>query len=234
MSEQPVVPDVAAPAGRGPLLEVVGLAAYVRLGLFGIIGQHTWDAPDLASSQRMLAIGLRVGEQQGRLLAIGASHGVEPVELMRPFAGVLDSFEARTPESSWWEGLLKGVVGHGVASDLCRLLARGLPGDLAAQVVGAMEYTDDDERATSIVRAGVEADGRLGSRLALWGRRVVGESLSLSQALLTTRPSFGELARAAMPATVAPEGPSADVVAWVLGELTAEHTRRMDRMGLAA
>ncbi|GAB2453127.1 ferritin-like fold-containing protein [Xylanimonas ulmi] len=238
MSEQPTVAhDVVRRAGDGPFLEVTGLAAYVRLGLFGLIGAHTWDAPDLASAQRMVTIGLRVGEQQRALLAIGAAHGVEPVALMAPFAGVLDSFEARTAESTWWEGLLKGVVGHGVASDLCRLLARGLPSGLAAEVGAAMAYHDDDERSTAIIRAGVDADERLASRLALWGRRVVGESLSLSQTLLVTRPSFGVLAQAVTPSdadTDDGDAAPAGAVAWVLSELTAEHTRRMDRMGLAA
>ncbi|MCL1869734.1 MAG: ferritin-like domain-containing protein [Promicromonosporaceae bacterium] len=223
MSDQPGAPESS-------LLEVAGLAAYVRLGLFGLIGEHTWDAPDLASAQRMVAIARRVSEQQDVLLAIGASHGLDAVTLMQPFDGVLDAFEARTPESSWWEGLLKGIVGHGVSSDLCRLLARGLTGPQAAEVADAMRYSDDDDRATAIVRAGVDADGRLGSRLALWGRRVVGESLSLAQELMTTRPAFTALARAAASGA----GVEGDAVAWVLGELTAEHTRRMDRMGLAA
>src|SRR5690349_2004645 len=114
-------------AEDAPLLELAGLAAYVRLRLFGLVGGHTLGTPDLAAAHRMMTVAVRVGEQQQLLLAIGAERGVEPVELMSPFLGVLDSFDARTQQSTWWEGLIKGVVGHGVSSDLCRLLARGLP-----------------------------------------------------------------------------------------------------------
>ncbi|ACZ29813.1 hypothetical protein Xcel_0775 [Xylanimonas cellulosilytica DSM 15894] len=216
-----------------PLLELAGLAAYVRLGLFGLVGAHTLGAPDLEAAHRMMTVAVRVGEQQQKLLAIGAERGVEPVELMRPFLGVLDSFDARTVQSTWWEGLLKGIVGHGVSSDLCRLLARGLPDDDEAAVVGAMTYeADESDRVTSVVRAATDADPRLGSRLALWGRRVVGESLSLCQELLATRPGLAELARRAAAASGG-DAP-VDAVAWAMSELTAEHTRRMDRMGLAA
>lgn len=222
-------------ADDAPLLELAGLAAYVRLGLFGLVGGHTVDAPDLESAYRMMTVATRVAEQQKVLLEMGAAHGVEPVELMQPFVGVLDSFDARTAESTWWEGLLKGIVGHGVSTDLCRMLARGLPAEQGAAVVDALAYDPDQpDRVTSVVREATDADPRLGSRLALWGRRVVGESLSLAQELLATRPGLSELARRAAAASRAPGEAPADAVAWVLSELTAEHTRRMDRMGLAA
>ncbi|WP_425954909.1 ferritin-like fold-containing protein [Xylanimonas sp. McL0601] len=239
MSQQPAAPDAMPDAvsavDAGPLLELAGLAAYVRLGLFGLIGEHVLDAPDLGAAQRMVTIAQRVAAQQQALLAIGAAHGVEPVALMTPFEGVLDSFEARTHETTWWEGLLKGIVGHGVPSDLCRLLARGLPAEGAAAVGDALALDPDGyQSTTALVRAAAEADARLASRMALWSRRVVGESLSLSQELLATRPGLARLARAvAAAASLDGEAP-ADPVAWVLSELTAEHTRRMDRMGLAA
>lgn len=218
-------PDDAA------IIELAGLAAYVRLRLFGLVGGHVIDAPDLDAAHRMMTVASRVGEQQKELLAIGAAHGLEPVEFMGPFVGILDSFESRTASSTWWEGLLKGIVGHGVSSDLCRLLARGLPDDDAAAILAALTYdTDAPERVTSVVREATDADPRLASRLALWGRRVVGESLSLCQELLVTRPGLGELARQAASSSDA----SVDAVAWVMSELTAEHSRRMDRMGLAA
>jgi hypothetical protein len=216
------------------LIELAGLAAYVRLRLFGLVGGHIIDAPDLDAAHRMLTVASRVGEQQEALLAIGAEHGLDPVPLMAPFVGILDSFESRTASSTWWEGLLKGIVGHGVSSDLCRLLARGLPDDDAAAIRDALAYdVDAPERITTVVRAATEADPRLGSRLALWGRRVVGESLSLCQELLVTRPTLGELARQAAAAS-SESGKHADAIAWAMSELTAEHSRRMDRMGLAA
>jgi hypothetical protein len=235
MSEQPAGPATLPPstgdAGDRPLLDLVGLAAYVHLGLFGLVGEHTWGAPDLAAAQTLVSLAHRVAHHQEALLAIGGERGVDAVTLMAPYAGILDPFDARTPESSWWEGLLKGVVGHGVSTDLCRLLGRGLPGDGAA-AVGAVLADDDSGSATALVRAAADADPVLASRLALWGRRVVDESLSLAQELIATREPFGKLARAA--ATASGQEPDGDATAWVLGELTAEHTRRMDRMGLAA
>jgi hypothetical protein len=83
-----------------------------------------------------------------------------------------------------------------------------------------------------VVRGAIDNDPKLRSLLALWGRRLVGEALQLAQELMQSRPGLAELARRA--AAAEPGGPPAEPITWVLSELTAEHTRRMDRMGLAA
>ncbi|PZR54989.1 hypothetical protein DNL40_00895 [Xylanimonas oleitrophica] len=223
------------------VLDLVGLAAYLRLRTFSLLAAQAAGAPDLDGAQRLARIAGRVVRHQEDLLALGEARGADAVALMSPFDGLLDAFEQRTPASTWWEGLLTGVVGHGVSGDLCRLLARGLsPGGADAVLPALADEEHEDDSATTLVRSAAAADPVLASRLALWGRRVVGESLSLAQELLGRSPALGELARAAARAAGVTDGAgaavgsSADVTAWVLGELTAEHTRRMDRMGLAA
>jgi hypothetical protein len=223
-----------AGARDGALAELVGLAAYVELRTFGLLASHAVGAPDLAGAQQLARVAGRVLQRQEELLAVGAAQGADGLALMEPFRHVLDPFDERTPASSWWEGLLKGVVGHGVAGDLCRLLARGLPAQDAAAVGATDREREQDDAATVLVRRGAQADAVLASRLALWGRRVVGESLTLAQTLLVERPALGGLAREAARRFQQPDAAGVDVTAWVLGELTAEHTRRMDRMGLAA
>ena len=220
------------------LLELLAVAAYTRLGLFSLIARHAVGAPDLRHAHRMVVIGTRVGASQQELVELARSRGGDPIATMRTYSGMLSGFEERTQESLWWEGVLKAVVGHGVAGDLCRLLAHGLPqaDDDAVNAALVPADRDQDLRVTQLVAEAAGADERLASRLGLWGRRVVGESLELSQQLLTTRPLLADLARAAAEAAARDAGTDApaDVVAWVIGELTAEHARRMDRMGLAA
>ncbi|WP_159798665.1 ferritin-like fold-containing protein [Puerhibacterium puerhi] len=227
-----------AGAHDGALAELVGLAGYVELRTFGLLAAHAVGAPDLAGAQQLARVAGRVLRRQEELLAVGTAQGADELSLMEPFRHVLDPFDERTPASSWWEGLLKGVVGHGVAGDLCRLLARGLPAQDAAAVGAAIGVTDaereHDDAATVLVRSAAQADAVLASRLALWGRRVVGESLTLAQTLLAQRPALAGLAREAARRFHQPGEAGVDVTAWVLSELTAEHTRRMDRMGLAA
>lgn len=226
-------PDGGADAA---VLDLLGLAAYVELATFGLLAGCSVDAPDLSARQTLAEAAGRALHRQQALLALGTERGASPGELMGPYDGALADFDARTQPGSWWEGLLKGAVGHAVATDLCATLARGLPDGDRAVVGGVLE---DGTRADAVMALLTEAasrDERLASRLALWGRRVAGEALSLVQTVLVHRPSLAALALAADRTLVEPAaGPRrSDVPAWLLSHLTAEHTRRMDRIGLAA
>jgi hypothetical protein len=79
-------------------------------------------------------------------------------------------------------------------------------------------------------------DGVLSARLALWGRRLVGEALGVVQRLLVQRPALVRLV--ALGAAKAPaEGAASETPGTptkLFGELTAQHTRRMARLGLTA
>ena len=225
-------------ADEAALLELLGVSAYIRLGQFALVARHAVGAPDLTAAQRLLVVATRAGASQQELIELARSRGADPVALMSPYSGILSAFEARTQESLWWEGVVKAVVGHGVCADLCSVLAHGLPQADDAAVNAALVPPDRDQdlRVTQMVAAAAAEDPKLASRLGLWGRRVVGESLELSQQLLVTRPVLGGLARAAADSAAAASGAQApsDAIAWVINELTAEHARRMDRMGLPA
>ncbi len=218
--------------GAAALLELLGLAAYTELATFGLLASRSVDAPELPARQTLAEAAEQALGRQRRLLAIGGDHGVPSVDLMAPFDGALADFDARTEPGSWWEGLLKGAVGHGVAADLCTALARGLSDDDAAAVLAVVADATRADAATRLLTEAAGHDDVLASRLALWGRRVVGEALKLTQTLLATRPRLAALARAAAPADG--ETTNGDVPPWLLAQLTAEHTRRMDRIGLAA
>ncbi|GAA1713487.1 hypothetical protein GCM10009809_07110 [Isoptericola hypogeus] len=252
MSEQggtPGTDGTTTGAPGGGTAALAGLAAYTELAAFGLLASRSVDAPDLVTRQALAAAAGGVLDRQRRLLAVAADRGLDAAEAMAPFDGVLADFDARTTPGSWQEGLLKGVVGHGVAQDLCRELAVGLPSDEADALRAAVRQEDADDPATTVLAEAAAADGVLASRLALWGRRVVGEALGLVPTLLAAHPALAGLAEAARSRAAADGGTdragepagrragadrSADVQAWLMARLTAQHTRRMDRMRLAA
>jgi tRNA-(MS[2]IO[6]A)-hydroxylase (MiaE)-like len=255
MSEQrsSVVPDPAVgtaadetggtgvAGAQAAALELLGLAAFVEMGTFGQVAALSVDAPDLPTRHALAAVVCRrVLDREEAALDLAARWGSDPTDLMAPFSGVLDDFDVRTATQAWWEGLLTITIGHGVAQDLCLTLADGLP-DTERDAVLAVLY--DEERhgvATELVAAAVGADDKLASRLGLWGRRVVGEALSIAQALVIGRPTFARLAELAAERlssageAPAPKPGAAGAAQWLMALLTAEHTRRMDRMGLPA
>ena len=80
------------------------------------------------------------------------------------------------------------------------------------------------------MREATEADPRIAGRLALWGRRLVGEALSQAQRVAVERDALASLLVGGQ------NRPGADLaeLGRMFARLTDEHTRRMDRLGLAA
>jgi hypothetical protein len=228
------------------VLDLVGLAAYVELAEFGLLAARSVDAPDLATRQALADGADRALARQGALVALVSAEGATPdatAGLMAPFDGALAEFDTRTRSTDWAEGVLTGIVGHGVLQDLCRALATGVPGSLGkdlGEVLGrpgpvtgraARTRVGADAGTIAVVTRLAGADDVLASRLALWGRRVVGEALRTGTSLLDSRPSLGTLAGDAARESGTDPGAARS---WLVTRLTGEHTRRMDRLRLAA
>jgi hypothetical protein len=77
------------------------------------------------------------------------------------------------------------------------------------------------------VRAAIAADPDIAGRLALWGRRLVGEAMSQAQRVLAERPALAALL------TGAPNGSLAEITR-IMSRLVENHSARMARLGLSA
>ena len=147
----------------------------------------------------------------------------------------IDAFHERTRPSSWLEGLVKAYVGDGIATDFYREIAAYVDAvDPGAGALGACER----RRAGGLRRQGGPrrhqgTTARIGGRLALWGRRLVGEALSQAQQVAVERDAMASLL---VGGVGGPDRPSADLaeLGRMFARLTDEHTRRMGRLGLAA
>ena len=148
---------------------------------------------------------------------------------MLPSSGTFADFDERTRAGTWAERLLKAHVGYGVEEDLVRLLAHPVDSGTRELIIALL---DDDRHATLVVNrltAAMRADPVLASRLALWGRRLVGESLGVVQRVLVAHPQLRALLEPALP-----DVSEADLQQRLFAVLTAAHTRRMARLGLTA
>ena len=137
---------------------------------------------------------------------------------MEPHIAAIDEFRARTEGTDWYEAILANYVAAGLLNDVFVRLAAGLQADHHKRIVAVLKAHDDAPLVVQELSAAIEADPRLASRLALWGRRLVGDTLLV--------------ARAAVSASHV----SADdeCLEPVFTELIAAHTRRMDALGLTA
>ncbi|WP_024287123.1 ferritin-like fold-containing protein [Cellulomonas sp. KRMCY2] len=216
------------PTALGHSLAVLGMIAFSELATFSRLAADAAAAPSL---DQRLELSRLAGVALDRLSRVGArvvELGGELQPVMAPFAGVLVEFDQRTVPSTWGERLLKGYVGYGVSDDFGRIIAKALDprtGDLVATVLS------DDGHSRFVVESLAQAatvDATLASRLALWGRRLVGEALGVVQGVIADHPELADLLDLAM-ADVPGNG---DVQQRLFAELTAEHSRRMERLGL--
>lgn len=213
-------------------VEVLGLVASVEHQAFGRLADDSRQAPGLEQSLELSRLAAQCTVRRDRVLARIAELGGDPSAALERFGGVLAEFDARTPSSTWAERLLKAYVGYGVADDFCRLVARGLDEESARLVTEVLEDASRAELAVRELDEACAGDDVLSSRLALWGRRLVGEALGVVQRV-AQRPEVARvLDRAAGAGT--PERAAPTPAPHVFNELTAEHTRRMTRLHLTA
>ncbi|GMA88479.1 hypothetical protein GCM10025868_37290 [Angustibacter aerolatus] len=84
--------------------------------------------------------------------------------------------------------------------------------------------------AVQAVRAAVERDPSVAGRLALWGRRLVGEALSQAQRVAAERDALSSL----LIGSATRRGADLAEIGRMFARLTEEHTRRMGRLGMSA
>ena len=103
----------------------------------------------------------------------------------------------------------------------------------AARVCALIAADIERPSTLKVVRDAIKEDPRIAGRLALWGRRLVGEALSQAQQVAVERDAMASLLVGGVGGS---NRPSADLaeLGRMFARLTDEHTRRMGRLGLAA
>jgi len=217
-------------AYRAAVVDLLGALAYGELTAFSRLAA---DA-DLAPTQPYKAAlaGLAVAEfhHYEALTASLGEMGVDPEEAMAPFIAPIDAFHDRTRPTGWLEGVVKAYVGDGIATDFYREISAYVDPATQNLVRSVLQDVGQAEFAVRAVREAIAADPRIAGRLALWGRRLVGEALSQAQRVAVERDALASLLVGGH------NRPGADLaeLGRMFARLTDEHTRRMARLGLAS
>ncbi|HZL03111.1 MAG TPA: ferritin-like fold-containing protein [Demequina sp.] len=214
---------------REDSIELLGLVAQLQLEAFTRSAEDSAVAPTLEQRLALSRFAADAVGRRDRVMDRIVEVGGDPLAAMAHFDHVLDDFDLRTSPSTWWERLLTSYVGYGVADDFCRIAAARLDESSRALVLDVLDDHSHADLAVAEIAAAGADDEVLVARLALWGRRLGGEALGVVQALLGSRPA---LLRIAAGTDVYIEAGEAS--GKLFGELTAEHTHRMGRLGLTA
>ncbi|WP_030061529.1 MULTISPECIES: ferritin-like fold-containing protein [Streptomyces] len=220
----------ADPGYRAAVLDLLGALAYGELSAFERLAEDAKLAPDLADKAALARMASAEFQHYQRLHDRLAEIGADPQEAMRPFVEPLELFHRMTAPSDWLEGLVKAYVGDAIATDFYREVAVRLDDDTRDLVLGVMSDTGHAQFAVDKVREAIAADPRAGGRLALWGRRLMGEALSQAQRVVAERDALSNM----LVGGVQVQGFDLVEVGKMFNRITEAHTKRMAALGLAS
>ncbi len=218
------------PGYRDAVVDLLGVLAYGEMSAFERLAEDAKLAPTLEDKLALarMASGefAKVEPLHQRIRDLGS----DPFEAMAPFRVALDSFHRHTAPSDWLEGLVKAYVGDGLADDFYREVAAFLDPATRDVVVTSLEDTGHASFVVVRVREVIAADPVVSGRLALWGRRLMGEALTQAQRVAADRDSLTALL------TGGTDRPGMDLAALgrMFTRLTENHTERMSELGLDA
>jgi hypothetical protein len=219
----------AHPQYRAAVVDLLGALAYGELSAFERLAEDAKLAPTLADKAELAAMASAEFHHFERLRDRLAEIGEAPHEAMAPFGAALDGFHRQTAPSDWLEGLVKAYVGDAIASDFYREVAVRLDGDTRELVLAVLDDTGHAAFAVGKVRAAIAEDPRVGGRLALWARRLMGEALSQAQRVVAERDALSTM----LVGGVA-DGFDLAEVGRMFSRITEAHTKRMAALGLSA
>ena len=219
-------PRSAAPAVRVEFGELtpetvpfIGQAAYIQLELFENLARAVTTAPNLSAKEEVSIVARVTLKKHHRLTAELRALGEEPAEVMAPFAPAIDAFRVATQGADWYELLLTAHITAGILDEFFVSLSGALPADIGPRLAVIIGRSTGSEAVVEELRAATAADAPRASRLAMWGRRLVGDTLLVARSALHESNAHAPVEERIEP---------------VFTELIAAHTRRMDRLGLTA
>ncbi|HYG94774.1 MAG TPA: ferritin-like fold-containing protein [Nocardioides sp.] len=218
------------PEYREAVVDLLAVIAYGEIAAFERLAEDSKLAPTLEDKVELAQMaGAELAKVQpviDRMRQLGG----DAYAAMAPFREALDEFHRHTAPADWYEGLVKAYVGDGLANDFYREIAAYLDPDTRDLVVSSLEEGQHSAFVVERVRAAIAADHRLGGRLALWGRRIMGEALTQAQRVAAERDALSALLAGGV------DRPGLDLAALgrMFTRLTERHTDRMSDLGLDA
>lgn len=201
------------------VIPFLGLTAYLQLELYEAAARAVVGAPNLKSKEVLArAAGITLGKHQ-RLTEELRRRGREPHVAMKPYTPVIDRYIERIDTPDWHQYVLSIYLVGGLFDGFFAELADGIDDQFTVEASAILRDNSGREELYELLAAEIAIDPPLANRLALWGRRLVGDTLLVSREvlLLSERSTF-----------------VASHVEPILTDLIADHSRRMDDLGLTA
>lgn len=236
MTESPTSPgvrteaDLADPAYRQGLVALLGVLAYGELVGFLTIAQEAGFAPSSRDKATLAHVATQEFGHYERLAARIGDLGADVHQAMAPFTRAVDDWHRRATPTDWLEALMKVYAGNSIANDFYREVSDLVDPQTRELMREALEDSSQVEFAAGELRRAIASDKKVAGRLALWGRRLIGEALSQAQRVAADNDDLMGLL------VDTGSGYGLDLGGWMhmFTRLTDAHTARMEALGLSA
>lgn len=206
-------------------MDLLGVIAYGELSAFDRMAEDARSAPTMSGRAALASMAAAEIGHFDLLSRYLAERGVTVETAMEPFVAHIDAWHASTAPKSWLESLVKAYVGDGLAADLYREVGSWLDDETKSLVTTVLADTGHSAFAEREVAAAIKADPKTRDRLALWGRRLLGEAITQAQYVVAERDGLAEL-------IVSGSGDLSGI-AGLFRRLQQGHTKRMQKLGLS-
>lgn len=201
------------------ILPFLGLTAYLRLEIYEASARAVSGAPSLKAKDVMARVAGVALTKHRRLTEEIRRRGYEPDQLMEPHTRLVNAYMDRIQVTDWHQHVLSLYLVSGLFDGFFASLAEGIKDSFRAAAIEILADDTGRDELRELLTDEIAQDPALANRLALWGRRLVGDTLLVTREVL----SLSE-GRAFVMSEVEP----------VTTELIADHIRRMDGLGLTA
>ncbi|WP_349901706.1 ferritin-like fold-containing protein [Parafrigoribacterium humi] len=201
------------------LMPFLGQAAYIQLSIFEALTRAIVTAPTAAAKEAVSRVAATSLAKHHGLVDEIERQGGTAGEAMAPYSERIDHYRRITQGDDWYELVTACYLTAGILDDFFLSLASGLPQAPADRIAGVLSEDAGGDILARELHSAIDANPRLASRLAVWGRRLVGDTLLVARSALAMPPSSARDEEKLEP---------------VVTEVIAAHTRRMDGLGLTA
>lgn len=201
------------------IMSFLGLTTYLQLELYEAAARAVAGAPDLESKEVLArSAGVTLSKHQ-RMSEELRRRGREPHLVMLPYTPGIDRYIERIDTPDWHQHVLTIYLVGGLFDGFFAQLARGIDDGFRNEAIEILVDNAGREGLMKLLAAEIAVDPPLANRLALWGRRLVADTLLVSREVLALSEGRTFVASHVEP---------------IFTELIAAHSRRMDDLGLTA